>query len=109
MTPRHTPEVQWPTKAELDILHILWERGPSTVRDDGVTDVGAVNRLGVCVQDLLLQFVGRRISDSAGVDEDALVGQVCQETAALGETVGRMQGDRLPNPVDVVFPDAVLP
>jgi predicted transcriptional regulator len=33
MTPRHTPEVQWPTKAELDILHILWERGPSTVRD----------------------------------------------------------------------------
>jgi BlaI family penicillinase repressor len=33
MTPRHATEVQWPTKAELDILHILWERGASTVRD----------------------------------------------------------------------------
>ena len=33
MTPRHPPEVPWPTKAELDILHVLWERGPTTVRD----------------------------------------------------------------------------
>ncbi|HEX6834090.1 MAG TPA: BlaI/MecI/CopY family transcriptional regulator [Rudaea sp.] len=33
MTPRHTPEVPWPTKAELDILHVLWERGASTVRE----------------------------------------------------------------------------
>ena len=33
MTPRHTPDVPWPTKAELDILQVLWERGPSTVRD----------------------------------------------------------------------------
>ena len=33
MTPRHTPEVPWPTKAELDILQVLWERGASTVRD----------------------------------------------------------------------------
>jgi predicted transcriptional regulator len=32
MTPRRTPEI-WPTKAELDILHVLWERGPTTVRD----------------------------------------------------------------------------
>jgi BlaI family penicillinase repressor len=31
--PRRTPEPSWPTKAELDILHILWDRGPSTVRD----------------------------------------------------------------------------
>ena len=33
MTPRHTPEIPWPTKAELDILQVLWDRGPSTVRD----------------------------------------------------------------------------
>jgi len=33
MTPRHTPEVPWPTKAELDILQVLWERGASTVRE----------------------------------------------------------------------------
>jgi hypothetical protein len=45
-------------------------RGPVTVRDDGVTDVRAVTRLGVRVQDLLAQFVGQRIGDSAGVDHD---------------------------------------
>jgi BlaI family penicillinase repressor len=33
MTPRRTPEVPWPTKAELDILQVLWDRGPTTVRD----------------------------------------------------------------------------
>jgi len=33
MTPRRTPEVRWPTKAELDILQVLWDRGPTTVRD----------------------------------------------------------------------------
>lgn len=33
MTPRRTPDARWPTKAELDILHVLWDRGPSTVRD----------------------------------------------------------------------------
>src|SRR6476660_8452800 len=84
-------------------------RGSLAVRDDGVTEVRAVTRLRVRVQHVLAQFVGQRISDSAGVDEDALVGQVRQETAALGETVGRVQGDRLPNPVDVGFPDPVHP
>jgi BlaI family transcriptional regulator, penicillinase repressor len=33
MTPRRGNEAAWPTKAELDILHVLWERGPSTVRE----------------------------------------------------------------------------
>jgi predicted transcriptional regulator len=33
MTPRRGNETIWPTKAELDILHVLWERGASTVRD----------------------------------------------------------------------------
>lgn len=28
-----TPELQKPTASELEILRILWERGPSTVRD----------------------------------------------------------------------------
>jgi BlaI family penicillinase repressor len=32
MTPRQTLDKPWPTEAELDILHVLWERGPSTVR-----------------------------------------------------------------------------
>lgn len=35
MTPRRQPtdNLQLPTEAELEILNILWERGPSTVRD----------------------------------------------------------------------------
>ena len=33
MTPRRSNETAWPTKAELDILHVLWERGASTVRE----------------------------------------------------------------------------
>jgi len=33
MTPRRPADALWPTKAELDILHVLWERGASTVRD----------------------------------------------------------------------------
>jgi predicted transcriptional regulator len=35
MTPRRPPTdtLQLPTEAELEILNILWERGPSTVRD----------------------------------------------------------------------------
>ena len=33
MTPRRSNEAAWPTKAELDILHVLWERGASTVRE----------------------------------------------------------------------------
>lgn len=33
MTPRRTAETPWPTEAELDILQVLWERGPSTVRE----------------------------------------------------------------------------
>ncbi len=31
--PRRSNEAVWPTKAELDILHVLWERGASTVRE----------------------------------------------------------------------------
>jgi predicted transcriptional regulator len=33
MTRRRDPDLPMPTQAELDILHVLWQRGPSTVRD----------------------------------------------------------------------------
>ena len=32
MTPRRS-ETPWPTAAELEILRVLWDRGPTTVRD----------------------------------------------------------------------------
>jgi BlaI family transcriptional regulator, penicillinase repressor len=33
MTRRRDPELPMPTEAELDILNVLWHRGPSTVRE----------------------------------------------------------------------------
>jgi BlaI family penicillinase repressor len=33
MTPRRNPDKPWPTEAELDILQVLWARGPCTVRE----------------------------------------------------------------------------
>lgn len=33
MSPRHASEPHWPTAAELGILRVLWDRGPSTVRE----------------------------------------------------------------------------
>jgi predicted transcriptional regulator len=33
MSPRRSTEAPWPTVAELDILRVLWDRGPTTVRD----------------------------------------------------------------------------
>jgi len=33
MSPRRSSATPWPTAAELDILRVLWERGPVTVRD----------------------------------------------------------------------------
>jgi BlaI family penicillinase repressor len=33
MSPRRSSETPWPTAAELEILRVLWERGPVTVRD----------------------------------------------------------------------------
>lgn len=33
MSPRHNPETPWPTTAELEILRVLWDRGPCTVRE----------------------------------------------------------------------------
>ena len=33
MTRRRDPDLPMPTEAELDILNVLWHRGPSTVRE----------------------------------------------------------------------------
>lgn len=33
MTPRLSSDKPWPTEAELDILQVLWEKGPCTVRE----------------------------------------------------------------------------
>jgi len=55
MSPRHNPESHWPTEAELDILRVLWDRGPSTVRevheslygDDGAGYTTALKQLQI--------------------------------------------------------------
>ncbi|MEP6484936.1 MAG: BlaI/MecI/CopY family transcriptional regulator [Rudaea sp.] len=33
MSPRRSPETPWPTDVELQILQVLWQGGPSTVRE----------------------------------------------------------------------------
>lgn len=55
MTPKRDPEMHWPTEAELDILRVLWDRGPSTVRevheslygDDGAGYTTALKQLQI--------------------------------------------------------------
>ena len=76
---------------------------------DGVRN-GAVSGLSrISVQYLLAQSVRYAASDSASVDEDSLVRKGSEQTAPVSDAERRVQCDRLPNPVDVAFGDAVPP
>src|SRR5207302_7917117 len=57
----------------------------------------------------LSQLVRDTVRDPANVDEDAFVGEVGQQAAAVGDADGRVQGDGLPDPVDVGFGDPMFP
>jgi hypothetical protein len=83
--------------------------GTGRMGHDGVRD-GAVSggsRIGV--RDLLSQPVRHGVAESARVDEDSLVRQGREQTAPVSDAERRVQCDRLPNPVDVAFGDAVPP
>ncbi|HXD82882.1 MAG TPA: BlaI/MecI/CopY family transcriptional regulator [Rudaea sp.] len=55
MSPKRDPLVHWPTASELEILRVLWDRGPSTVRevheslygDDGAGYTTALKQLQI--------------------------------------------------------------
>ena len=57
--------------------------------------------LRVSVEYLLAQSVRYGVSDSACVDEDALVREGGQQTAPVSDAERRVQCDRLPDAVDV--------
>ena len=76
--------------------------------DNRVRDVPAFSRLGVRIEHVLAESIGHDTCELPRVDEDALVGEVSQEAAALGEPVRRMQSDRLPDPLNVGFRDTML-
>jgi hypothetical protein len=83
--------------------------GTGRMGHDGVRD-GAVSggsRIGA--QYLLAQSVRYPVGDSARVDEDSLVREGRDQTAPVSDAERRVQCDRLPNPVDVAFGDAVPP
>jgi len=77
--------------------------------DDGVRDGPIAGRSRIRVQYLLAQSVRDAISDPACVDKDSPVGKGCDQTAPVRDAERRVQGDRLPDPVDVAFGHAVAP
>ena len=76
---------------------------------DGVRDGAVSGRSRIGVEYVLAQSVRYPVGDSAGVDEDSLVRKGSDQTAPLSNAERRVQCDRLPNPVDVAFGDAVPP
>ena len=76
---------------------------------DGVRDGAVSGGSGIGVEYLLSQSVRYGVGDSACVYEDSPVREGREQTAPVSDAERRVQCDRLPNPVDVAFGDAVLP
>jgi transcriptional regulator GlxA family with amidase domain len=74
---------------------------------DRLRDGPVAGRSRIGVQYLLALSVRYAVSDSASVYEDSPVRKGREQTAAVCDADGRVQCDRLPNPIDVAFGDAV--
>jgi BlaI family penicillinase repressor len=82
---------QKPTSSELEILRVLWARGPSTVRD--VYDVlNKKKRTGYTTVLKTLQIMTEKGSVRRNEDERAHVYEACEPA---GKTKGRLAGDVL--------------
>src|SRR5712691_10457084 len=82
---------QKPTAGELEILHVLWERGPSTVRD--VHDALREKKdLGYTTVLKLLQIMTAKGTVRRNEDERAHVYEACQPAT---ETKRQLVGDVL--------------
>ena len=75
--------------------------------DDGVRNGPIAGWPRIGVQYLLPQSVRQAIGDSTRIDEDSLVCQRGEQTATVRDAERRVQGDRLPNSVEVAVGDAV--
>ena len=82
--------------------------GAGCVVDDRVLDVSLVGGLGIRVEYLSSQSICYSIAEPADVEEDAFVGEIGQQAAAVGDSDASVEGDRFPHPVNVGFGDAMV-
>ncbi len=73
------------------------------------SQVSLVSGLGIRVEYLSSQSICYPIAEPADVDEHALVGEIGQQAAAVGDSDAGVEGDRFPYPVNVGFGEAVVP
>ena len=83
--------------------------GAGCVVDDRISEVSNVSGLGIRVEYLSAQSICYPIAELADVEEDALVGEIGQQAAAVGDSLAGVEGDRFPHSVNVGFGDAVVP
>ena len=76
---------------------------------DGVRDGAVSSGPRIDLEDLLAQSVRYPVGDSARVGEDSPVREGREQAASVSDAERRVQCDRLPDPVDVAFGDAVPP
>jgi BlaI family penicillinase repressor len=82
---------QKPTSSELEILRVLWVRGPSTVRDV-YESLNEKKRTGYTTVLKMLQIMTEKGSVRRNEDERAHVYEACEPA---GKTKGRLAGDVL--------------
>ncbi len=86
-----TPETQKPTVSELEILHILWARGPSTVRDVHEA-LSKKKRIGYTSVLKLMQIMTEKGSVRRNEDQRA---HVYEANQAAEKTKRQLAGDVL--------------
>ena len=72
--------------------------GAGCVVDDRVLDVSLVGGLGIRVEYLSSQSICYSIAEPADVEEDAFVGEISQQAAAVGDPDAERGGRSLPTP-----------
>jgi len=86
-----TPETQKPTVSELEILHILWARGPSTVREVHEA-LSKKKRIGYTSVLKLMQIMTEKGSVRRNEDQRA---HVYEANQAAEKTKRQLAGDVL--------------
>ena len=76
---------------------------------DGVRDGAVSGGSRIRVEDLQAQSVRDAVADSARVDEHSPVREGRDQTSSVSDAERGVERDRLPDPIDVAFGDAVVP
>jgi BlaI family transcriptional regulator, penicillinase repressor len=81
-----SPQKQKPTASELEILHVLWERGPSTVRE--VYEAVSANKpIGYTTILKLLQIMTTKGTVRRNEDQRAHVYEACEPAEKTKRTL----------------------